>query len=78
MFLGKLVVGVRDDFGVRIGLVLSGQLLVDDIEDVVHVPDEVELNDGRPDEPFLFPRSGCVLQLKVCLGGGWERGQIRG
>lgn len=45
--------------------------MADDIEDVVHVPDEVELNDGCPDQTLLFPCFRGVFQLKVCseVGG---------
>lgn len=51
---------------------LSGHLLADDIEDVVHVPDEVELNDGCPDQTLLFPCFRGVFQLKVCSEGGGQ------
>jgi hypothetical protein len=45
---------------------LNGHLVIEDIEDVVHVLDEVELDDGGPDQTFLFPGSRRVFQLEVC------------
>ena len=40
--------------------------MAEDIEDAVHVLDEVELDDGRPDQTFLFPGPRGVFQLEIC------------
>ena len=41
-----------------------------DIKNAVYVLDEVELDDGCPDQPFLFPGPRGVFELEVCRVDG--------
>lgn len=45
---------------------LNGHFLIEDIKDAVYAPDEVELDDGCPDQTFLFPSPRGIFQLEVC------------
>ena len=55
---------------------LDGHFVAEDIEDAVHVLDEVELDDGRPDQTFLFPGPRGVFQLEICEADDTSRFRI--